>query len=629
LNGGGGGNHLIPANTGTVVHAGWHDVIDQPTGDAHDPTDVPTAPSKTPPTVGVPPVTTPPITPPPVTPTPPASNPGSGTGTKATDGTQAVITQLGTTVMVGEGVNVNGTSSTLGAGTDLTDIYQWNFGDPNSRFNTMTGWNAGHVYDNPGVYTITLTITDVNCQVSTATSKVTVTADNRPIIYVDTNGSDSNNGLSPSTPVKTAAKAFELAGSDSVIEFHRGEKFAVNQTLMINGNDMAVSTYGSGANPVLVRGVGDGSVTIFLTNKASNITVQNLTFDSIYPAVNGIGAEIPVVGVWAQGTNVVVRNCTFLNVEDAVEGNWGLNGVVVQDNSAPLMTGLRGYFCWVDGSNWTIDGNTVVNTTRQHVVRGNDQAIDSVEIAGNNFAKPLNPQDPGETMKCTVNFRGGSHIYVTGNVLNGVVSFGPDDYSDLSQNVSDVVIENNRITQQLDLIDGVHHFMVRNNVLQLDGTDQIYVKSVDTGVSGRYVTDITLTHNTGIDNATGGQFLYVAGNAQPGIITLTDNLFIAPHLQLGINMGASVLVDTPNLNAFSLISGNVWPAATGSNRDVPGAVNYAYGSWYADQGWLTATEWNSQSQVENDVFQTVLAPTDGNGIQTQFGPAGAIGYVPG
>jgi PKD repeat protein len=40
------------------------------------------------------------------------------------------------------------------------DTYQWDFGDPGSPGNTPGGTNASHIYAAPGVYTVTLTVTD-------------------------------------------------------------------------------------------------------------------------------------------------------------------------------------------------------------------------------------------------------------------------------------------------------------------------------------------------------------------------------------------------------------------------------------------------------------------------------------
>ena len=38
--------------------------------------------------------------------------------------------------------------------------YAWDFGDPGGAYNRVSGFNAAHVYDRPGTYTITLTLTE-------------------------------------------------------------------------------------------------------------------------------------------------------------------------------------------------------------------------------------------------------------------------------------------------------------------------------------------------------------------------------------------------------------------------------------------------------------------------------------
>jgi len=114
-----------------------------------------------------------------------------------------------------------------------------------------------------------------------------------------------------------------------------------------------------------------------------------------------------------------VRDNTFLNIDDAVNGSIKPTGVIVQDNTAPLLTGLRGYFTWVDGTDWTIIGNTVANSTREHVIRSNSMDTDRVLIEDNNLAKAWRPDDPGEVTKCTINFRSGHDIYIADNTLSG------------------------------------------------------------------------------------------------------------------------------------------------------------------------------------------------------------------
>jgi len=75
-----------------------------------------------------------------------------------------------------------------------------------------------------------------------------------------------------------------------------------------------VGAYGTGNNPVLVRGVGDGFDCFYIYKTSSNITIQDLTFDSIWPAVNGVADKLNASGIEANGTNLVVRGCTFLNI---------------------------------------------------------------------------------------------------------------------------------------------------------------------------------------------------------------------------------------------------------------------------------------------------------------------------
>jgi len=72
-----------------------------------------------------------------------------------------------------------------GAGTTDPDnnitSYAWNFGDPLSGSNSATGVTAAHTYNGaPGVYTATLTVTDAQGNVRTATQAINVTGSALP-----------------------------------------------------------------------------------------------------------------------------------------------------------------------------------------------------------------------------------------------------------------------------------------------------------------------------------------------------------------------------------------------------------------------------------------------------------------
>ena len=87
-----------------------------------------------------------------------------------------VITASRTAVMAGLPVWVHAMDSTLGVGQPHQAVYAWGFGDPKSKFNSLRGFNAAHIYDQPGTYTITLTVTNSGGSSATASQVVTVKA---------------------------------------------------------------------------------------------------------------------------------------------------------------------------------------------------------------------------------------------------------------------------------------------------------------------------------------------------------------------------------------------------------------------------------------------------------------------
>jgi hypothetical protein len=579
------------------------------TGSTSTPSTTPTVPPAPVPTV---PPAPPVYAVPPAPPVPPAA--------PAPTAPTAVITQLETSIVAGEGVNVNALNSTIQNGTVLTTQYHWNFGDTGSAYNDLTGWTAGHVYDNPGTYTLTLTMTDNAGLTSVATGQVTVASDTRPTIYVDNNGSDSNSGASPDQAVKTANRAFQMAAYSSNLRilFKRGETFNVNTVLTLTGSNVYVGAYGNGANPVLNRVAGYENQTLFTTQTSSNITIEDLTFDSPNAVTSGPAPEINANAIVAGGSNIVIRNDTFLNLETAIDGELQPHGIIVQDNTAPLLTGLRGYFCWVDGDNWSILGNTVANSTRQHVVRSNDVNTSGVLIAGNNFSKELRADDPAEIMKTTINFRGGQYIYVTGNTLNdGQIGFGPDPTMSPTALTQWIVVEDNFIhNTTLGITGATDHLMARDNYFDWSGNADITVTPTDaTYPSTRLMHDITIADNTGVNTGTSGQFIWVRNAALPGTLTVTNNLYVAPNLAEGLNNNGGLVVWAPDLSGFAQISGNIWPAAAS------GGVNYL-------NGYLTPEQWDAEWNVQHDQFASVTLSGSTYEATVAGITAGAVGNLP-
>jgi PKD repeat protein len=501
----------------------------------------------------------------------------------------AVITQLAGPRITGLVVNVDGLSSTLNSGTPEESTYAWDFGDPNTQYNQMTGYTAAHVYDQPGHYTITLTVTNNQGGVSSTTTSVTIAASQRNQIYVDSSaGSDGNNG-SINAPFQSLAAAFAAAGNDTEILLRAGKKFYTNAPLHLSGTDMLVGRYGTGANPTIMRILGGGLSTITFESSANGITIQDITLDSPYPAATVSAAnKIGLGGFFLGGKNVCVRDCTFLNVDDAINENNNPVGVLIQSNSAPLAIGLRGYMVWGQGGEQTIIGNYAANTTKEHIVRL--VGLDMVTVEDNNFTN--------HDGKGCIEMHLGEYGWIVDNTVDGGdIRCGPLGLwgEPATSQTDHVRIEDNQLTDTYIYVQtGTHGALIDNNVITRAGVEDIEVDGEDS--QGRISQDITIVNNTGIDTSSQGKFLYVAGYAQR--VTLENNLFIAPQLRVGDYGASPVYVNGNNMGDFSAVSGNIWPVPASASPGVNG-INDVNGDF------LTAAQWNAQDNVGEDLFENL------------------------
>ena len=276
-----------------------------------------------------------------------------------------VINLMGVVGVGPHAVQVHALASSLGAGTYITARYQWDFGDPGGRFNTLDGWNAAHLYERPGTYTVALTITNENGRRNAVSTTVTVKSDDRRAIYIDSvAGKDTNSGTSASSPVRTLARVEDLVDDNTRILFKRGQKFTVDHSLPLPYSNVFVGAYGSGADPILWRVKGQSGSTISTYDNSRQVVISGLTFDSPYKPSGNSAPMISVDGVNPRGKNITVEGCTFLNLDNAVCAENSPRGLLVLDNKAPLATGLRMYFVWSQGSDQVFLGNEVAARIR-------------------------------------------------------------------------------------------------------------------------------------------------------------------------------------------------------------------------------------------------------------------------
>jgi Ca2+-binding RTX toxin-like protein len=532
------------------------------------------------------------------------SNGGDSTAPKP------VIVLIGKTGIGPHTVFVHALNSTLGAGTPLTANYQWTFGDPSGTYNSLTGWNAAHTYNNPGTYTITLKITNQSGKTRTLTTTVSVTADTRRTIYVDTKGSDLNTGLSPTSPIKTVDRAIALLGSNTRLLFHAGEVFNVDMGMSLPFHDVLIGSYAGGAgvaNPVLNRVTGTGTSILSMFNNSSQIVIQDLTLDSMWKPVGVIAEKMPADGIFPAGVNITIRRIQFLNLDVAVDCDRSPDGTIVQDCTAPLATGLRGVFIWGQGADQVYLGNTVANSTREHIIR--TVQVDRELIAYNHLTN-LDRRPLGDALdynKGTIDVHRGTYAYVADNWLyGGELRAGPrmgpgtvpGDTTEWT-----VFDGNHTFGHEVQVYPGTYHLMIRNNVISMDSNSCISI--VPTNAAHDNIQDITIANNTGITNSTGGCFLYVTSGAAANTITVENNLWLAPNVIPGTGGVAGIFVIDKAPTMFKLVSNNVWPMPKVFNPYAHGGMMYFWTSWAPPNGYFTPAAWNAFTNVVNDRFSQI------------------------
>jgi len=540
------------------------------------------------------------------------SSTGSGTGTDptpfpgtGTTGTpNAVIAVQTSNIPAGNAIHVHALSSSLNGGSQTTARYEWDFGDPGSKYNTLVGWNAAHQYTRPGTYTIKLRVTNEGGKSDSVTRQINVSSANRRQIYVSSSGSDSSSGSS-SSPVKTLSRARAIAGSGNNTEIllRRGDTFSVGDSISFTGDNVAISAYGSGALPT-VRWDGARKYSPIFFFSGSNVLVENLSITSKF--TDREKTNMPD-GLSLGGHNITVRGVEFLNIGNAVNSNAQPTGVLVQESTAPSDVGLRSYFVWVEGNDHVLLGNRVANSTREATFRVSRNA-QRLLVHDNVFTNRsrVSAGDSLDTAKNTVSVQWGAHAYLSDNTFNnGPVRIGPlgeaDGHRFPTSRFNNTVMEGNTFNAPVFTLHGASDTVYRNNVGTANGYPAYTIEGYNSAY-GRGVNNVTLVNNTVRNDSFKGKFLDVGGSVNG--ITLVNNLYSAPDLQPGAFEAAPVFVTSSDLSSFRAITNNVWSVG----KPLPyaeGGMNYVWSNWSNAQGYHTAAEWNARPQVGTDVFSNV------------------------
>lgn len=492
---------------------------------------------------------------------------------RASGGPTPVITMMASEGMAPYTVHVHALNSTYDDGGKLTALFEWEFGDANGRYNQLSGWNAAHTYDQPGSYTVTLTIRNEAGVSASTTAAITVSPDTRTTIYVADTGNDSNPGTSMNAPIKTVARAAQLVNHNTKILFRRAGRFDMSQALFIDKQNVMIGSYGNGAPPVLNYTVNaQYTKHIDMGDLSRNVLIENVEFDSPFT----VSANI-VSGMRPNGENVTIRNCTFGDVAYAMNCELVLNGLFAMDNTAPR---IGDKFSWVVGQDHVYVGNTATSAF-SHTIRFG--GAERVLIAHNDLTS-----EERRSLWAML----GTHTYVVQNSFHkGPVIIGPNfALGDPSERTRWTVFENNTVEGEgVALFSGAEEVMIRNNVVRADGHSCFNVWGYYDPMS-RTCRNVWILHNTGINTSPShGRFLRLENDAVN--LTVANNMYLAPLLN-SRNGASNVFTEDTDLNTHSF-KYNLWSnPADGSAHHFLNNVGY------------TAAQWGNLSQCINEMYRT-------------------------
>ncbi|MEM8873742.1 MAG: PKD domain-containing protein [Planctomycetota bacterium] len=553
---------------------------------------VPASDNPTPATPPAPAPTTPP-------PAPAPTNPNNG------DAPTARIDMLSTTIRAGEAVFVHGLSSTIRTGDLEQANFRWNFGDAGSDYNEMGGFNAAHTYDTPGTYTIRLQVIDENGNSASRSVTVTVEPSNyERTVYVSAYGNDNNDGSTTGTAVRTAKRAFQLAqanGGDTEILFRRGQRFDFTEKMVVDDAHVRVGAWGSGDKPTMYwTGPQNNGIFFELQEGANDAVIEGLRFDSRWQADDGQRFGLPTA-VRPFSDRVVIRGNEFLNLQHAVLGNAKPDGLLIQDNTAPSESGVRGYFFWAEGTDLNVIGNYAANSVREHIVRVGGAS--RINISNNDFHNlDRTDQVHADTAKSTLAIQLGSFAWIEDNTLRATPSLGPLDGSD--GNAPDrweyaVFRDNTVLDMPLQVKDGAEHIHIAGNVFDMDDTHAINIKGYDSNFR-RAPVDISIEGNIALNDGETGNFIRIGTNAVD--IQLIGNQYLAPNLILGQFQTAYVFVWDNNASPLTEVRDNVWPVPDDVINWAQGGAFFV-GNSVTQSAYLTPEEWIATVGSTGDVYE--------------------------
>ncbi len=371
-------------------------------------------------------------------------------------------------------------------------------------------------------------------------TKFTQSSDTR-IVYVSSSaGNDKNTGLSAASPVKTLTKAESLVrdGKPDWLLLKAGDTFNSGIPPWKTSGRSAqepqlISSYGTGARPIIDSGVHEGFVTFGGTgHPINNIAIAGLQF--IANTYNGKNGSFSTTGIrlTRQGTNWLVENCLIKGYKDNITldaDGTGLSNFTLRRSEV-----LDAYVASKSVGNGEAQGIFIGNNTKNAVLEQN-------VIDHNGWNANVPGANATEFNHDVYIHAGSSNTTVRDNVISESSLYGVL----LRGNGT---VENNlfiRCPYGIDVSAGSS--TISGNVI-LDGTDMQNSTSGATGIEVAALSGITITKNIIAHELSSAQFHVTGIRLDAGVKNATVSSNLIYNWQQSINnAGSSNITITGNV----------------------------------------------------------------------------------
>jgi len=471
-------------------------------------------------------------------------------------------------------------------GNHANVYYRWNFGDPDSGTwsttgrsrNEATGYVAAHVYEQPGTYIVTLTVTESAGATYQYEQQIQVQPFGGTTYYVSSSsGSDGNDGRSASRPLRTLDAAIAQLGANRRILLKRGDTWRVASGIWIGGPGPGI--IGAYANSDGSDDLSQTKPHIVITGGGSGITcswvgASDWRIMDVRVSADGYttswGVDLGwdgayrwlVLRVETDGFDVGI-GCTSDGEEFAQN--------VVADCNIHDHVGINVYLA---GQKTALLGNWITDAMESHVLRmwHAQKVVISDNVCHNpglgRQALKLHGYDVGYGPPT-------EHVIVSDNSFRGstyVVAIAPEN-AESNEPVQNVVFERNVVTGDNDTVAGVYlnasDITVRNNIFDAGGVTTWFIAVAVTDDSGRAPRRNVICNNTAYMGGWGNEFRLCTIGGMAENTTVRNNLASAPHTsdrQLIVGSGSGLVADHNLLTS------------------VPGFVNAAAGDFRLGSG---------------------------------------------